>query len=207
MSLSGRSPLSADATHESDDGAVRWTGLAHAHGQPAEPEARRWLAAQLRDPDLSLWRDERQRPHLSPPHQDYDCNWSHSGERLLVALAPRARVGVDLERLQRRPRAIQIAQRYFTAAETAWLAAHPDLDRAFLRLWCAKEAVLKAHGHGLSFGLEKLRFAEHDGALRLIECDPALGEPAQWRLSEIAPEPGYLGALAWRPHENPGASL
>lgn len=199
MSLSGRSPFSADAIHESDDGAVRWTGLAHAHGQPAEPEARRWLATQLRDPDLSLWRDERQRPHLSPPHQDYDCNWSHSGERLLVALAPRARVGVDLERLQRRPRAIQIAQRYFTAAETAWLAAHPDLDRAFLRLWCAKEAVLKAHGKGLSFGLEKLVFAENSGELQLIRCDFALGQPQEWTLREWTPLPGYHAALAWRP--------
>lgn len=199
MSLSGRSPSTADTPGESQDGALRWTWLAHPHDQPAEPEARRWLAEQLGDPALSLWRDERQRPHLNPPHQDYDCNWSHSGERLLVALAPRARIGVDVERLHRRPRALQIAQRYFTAAETEWLSAHADRDRAFLRLWCAKEAVLKAHGHGLSFGLEKLRFAERDEALQLIECDPALGRPEQWRLSEIAPAPGYLGALAWRP--------
>ena len=33
----------------------------------------------------------------------------------------------------------------------------------FFRLWCAKEAVLKAHGHGISFGLHKQRFAP-DGA-------------------------------------------
>ena len=77
-------------------------------------------------------------------------------------------------------------------------------DHAFLRLWCAKEAVLKAHGHGVSFGLHRLRFGEEGhgyqhGNLRLVECDPELGEPAQWQLRELQPAPGYLGALAWRP--------
>ncbi len=195
MSLSGRS--SSPPAHAAS--APRWTWLAHAHGRPAEPEARAWLAAQLGDPGLSLSRDARQRPYLDPPHQGYDCNWSHSGERLLVALAPGGRVGVDLERLHRRPRALDIAGRYFTAAETQWLRAQPDRDLAFLRLWCAKEAVLKAHGHGLSFGLERLRLEPGDHGLALVECDPALGEPAQWRLQELAPGEGYLGALAWKP--------
>jgi len=200
MSLSGRSPSSVDTYSERSDGhGVRWTWLPHRHGRPAEPEAREWLAGQLGDPALSLTRDGRQRPHLDPPHDRYDCNWSHSGERLLVALALQARVGVDLERLQRRPRALEVSARFFTDRESDWLRAHPDRDRAFLRLWCAKEAVLKAHGHGLSFGLDKLRFEERDDKLRLVECDPALGRAEQWSLREIEPAPGYLGALAWRP--------
>lgn len=191
MSLSGRStPALA---------APRWIWLPHPHGAPAEPQARAWLAAELADPGLRLSRDERQRPQLLAPHQGWDCNWSHSGEHLLVALAQAARVGVDLERLHRRPRALEIARRYFTAREADWLAAQADRDRAFLQLWCAKEAVLKAHGHGLSFGLHRLRFEAGDGGLRLVECDAELGAPEQWRLQEIAPGAGYLGALAWRP--------
>jgi len=177
----------------------RWTWLAHPHGQPAQPPAQAWLAAELGDPDLQVRRDGRQRPHLQPPHQAWDCNWSHSGERLLVALAHGARVGVDLERLQRRPRALDVAQRYFTPDESRWLAAQDERDLAFLRLWCAKEAVLKAHGHGLSFGLHRLRFEPAAEGLRLVECDAELGTPAQWTLQEIVPGPGYLGAIAWRP--------
>lgn len=192
-------PTPADVHAEAGPHAVRWTWLAHRHGHPAEPEARAWLAGQLGDPGLSLNRDERQRPHLNPPHQGYDCNWSHSGERLLVALARQARIGVDLERLHRRPRALEVAARFFSQTEAGWLRGHRDLDRAFLRLWCAKEAVLKAHGHGLSFGLEKLRFEDGADGLRLVECDPALGLPQDWTLREIEPAPGYLGALAWRP--------
>lgn len=196
MSLSARSPSSVAA---SGDATPRWVWLPHPHGAPAEPQARGWLAGQLDDAGLTLSRDDRQRPHLDPPHQDYDCNWSHSGEHLLVALAHRAQVGVDLERLHRRPRAVEIAQRYFTAPEARWLAAHGDRDLAFLRLWCAKEAVLKAHGHGLSYGLDKLRFEERGEGLVLVECDPGLGMPQQWRFCEIEPASGYLGALAWRP--------
>lgn len=198
MSLSGRPSEPADRHAEP---VPRWIWLPHPHGRPAQPYARDWLAGQLGDAGLSLSRDARQRPHLDPPHQDYDCNWSHSGERLLVALAHRAMVGVDVEQLHRRPRALEIAKRYFTADEASWLAAHAERDRAFLRLWCAKEAVLKAHGHGLSFGLDRLRFEQHGPSLALVECDPALGAPGQWRLREIEPAPGYLGTLAWRPWE------
>ncbi|MGO1069889.1 4'-phosphopantetheinyl transferase family protein [Lysobacter sp. CA199] len=196
MSLSSRSSGSA-ATPGSD--TPRWTWLPHPHGQPAQPQAREWLAAQLGDAALSLSRDARQRPHLDPPHGEFDCNWSHSSERLLIALAHRAQVGVDLERMHRRPRAVEIARRYFTQAEAQWLAEHADRDRTFLRLWCAKEAVLKAHGHGLSFGLDRLRFEQRGDILALVECDPDLGSPEQWRMCEIEPAPGYLGALAWRP--------
>ena len=117
MSLSGRSPLAANSPAEPRDGAPRWTWLAHPHGRPAEPEARRWLARQLGDPALSLWRDERQRPHLSPPHQDYDCNWSHSGERLLVALAPQ----LDRHDLRR----VSAALRWGRDMRQAWTFASP----------------------------------------------------------------------------------
>lgn len=188
-----------------DCGPLRWALLPHAPRSPAEPLARDWLGAELGlrpGCALELCRDERGRPRLDPPHGGHDCNWSHSGEALLVALGAGVRVGADLERIRPRPRAQALAERYFTAPEARWLATHrqhAELDRAFLRLWCAKEAVLKAHGHGLSFGLDRLRFALQTDALQLVACDPALGDPGQWTLRELQPAPGYLAALAWRP--------
>ena len=73
------------------------------------------------------------------------------------------------------------------------------MESSFVRLWCAKEAVLKAHGQGLSFGLDKLVFAEEDNALKLVACDAALGAPGDWTLHEWTPLTGYHAALAWRP--------
>lgn len=180
----------------------RWAWLAHRPGAAAEPLARAWLATQLNCPveRLPLSRDALGRPRLHPPLAAYDTNWSHSGEGLLLALGRDVELGIDLERERPRPRALALAKRYFAAIEAAWLQAHAGAgrDRAFLRLWCAKEAVLKAHGRGLGFGLDKLAFEDRDGALVLIACDPALGAPADWQLREFAPQPGYRAALAWR---------
>ena len=68
-----------------------------------------------------------------------------------------------------------------------------------MRLWCAKEAVLKAHGRGLVFGLHRLAFAADGGYWRMTDCAPELGTPADWTLHALAPMPGYVATLAWRP--------
>jgi 4'-phosphopantetheinyl transferase len=183
--------------------ALRWSWHPHAHGTPTDPAAQAWLAAALGvAPEmLNLGREPRGRPFLGPPHEDYDCSWSHSGEGLLIALGHGVQLGVDCERVRPRPRALDLARRFFTLPESEWLtgfAPGAARDHAFLRLWCAKEAVLKAHGHGLSFGLEKLRFAEAGEALVLVECDAGLGAAQDWSLHEFEPAAGYVAALAWR---------
>ena len=182
--------------------ALRCTWREHHRGAPAEPLVRDWLAAELgcAGSDIVLTRDAHGRPRLDGRLAAFDVSWSHSGDGLLVALGAGIEVGVDLERLRPRPRALELAQRFFHAAEAAWLAGLPEgvRDIAFIRLWCAKEAVLKAHGRGLAFGLHKLAFAQRDGALALVACDSALGAPADWQLREFIPQPGYRAALAWR---------
>ena len=181
----------------------------------AEPQVRAWLGETwgLAAEALVLTRDAYGRPRLDggsdhAAFEQVDLNWSHSGEWLIAACAKDAqiggmRVGIDIELLRPRPKALALAQRFFAPAETAWLARLADdparLEHAFIRLWCAKEAVLKAHGRGLSFGLEKLRFElDDDGAPRLMACDRALGAAADWRLEAWSPTPDYLATLAWR---------
>lgn len=179
-----------------------WTWQPYRAGAAAEPVARAWLATQLEcaAERLPLSRDQHGRPRLGAPFADCDVSWSHSGDGLLVALGRGVDVGIDLERQRARPRALALAERYFAAGELAWLQLHAATMReeAFLRLWCAKEAVLKAHGRGLAFGLDKLAFGDRDGALALIDCDAALGAPADWQLREFVPRAGYRAALAWR---------
>ena len=162
-----------------------------------------------------LTRDAFGRPHLDggthyAALDQIDLNWSHSGDWLIATYAKGARiggmrVGIDIELLRPRPKALALAQRFFAPEETAWLATLADqparLQHAFTRLWCAKEAVLKAHGRGLSFGLEKLRFElddDDDSAPRLTVCHPALGAAVDWRLEAWWPTPDYLATLAWR---------
>ena len=175
---------------------------AHPPRTRGEPTARQVLAEAMAQPadTLPIQRDARGKPHFAAPFAGQAISWSHSGEVLLVALGPARDLGVDVERHRERPRMMEIAQRFFHPSELDWLRARDDDTRtdAFVRLWCAKEALLKAHGHGVSFGLEKLVFGEREDGLQLIDCDPALGSPAEWRLHEWEPLPGYRGALAWR---------
>lgn len=183
-------------------GPVQCAWRPHAHGTRAEPLVRDWLAGLLdaSADALPLTRDVRGRPVLGTPLLGTDVNWSHSGEGLLMAHGAGVRLGVDLERLRPRPRALELARRYFAPAEAAHLASLGGDARAeaFLRLWCAKEAVLKAHGHGLSFGLDRVAFAPTGAGWQLVQCDPVLGAPGEWTVQAFSPATGYLAALAWR---------
>ena len=182
-------------------GQLHCTWRPHAHGTPAEPLVRAWIADLLgcAPAELRLRRDARGRPRLEGPPADADISWSHSGEGLLIAFGTGVDLGVDLERQRPRPRALELAQRFFHPAESAWLSAvsTPERDAAFLRLWCAKEAVVKAHGRGIAFGLHRFALAEDDGVLAMASGHAELGGP--WSLREWEPRPGYRAALAWRP--------
>src|SRR4029079_11690195 len=70
-------------------------------------------------------------------------------------------LGIDLERVDREIEIDDIARRYFSTAEAdAIEALAPERKlAAFLRLWTCKEAVLKALGEGISFGLDRVAFA------------------------------------------------
>jgi 4'-phosphopantetheinyl transferase len=150
---------------------------------------------------LTLTVDAHGKPRLVAPTSP-SFNLSHCGDVVLLAIGRGIELGVDVEALRQRPRALQLAQRYFTADEAAALAALPEDGRlqAFYRLWTAKEAVLKALGRGLSFGLHRVGFRLEAGGAAVLPQDFAhTAAPASaWMLHALAPAPGYLGALAWR---------
>ncbi len=171
----------------------RWQGL------PAQADtldlARRWLQTLSVD-GTGLHRDPSGRPRL--PAGVGDIGWSHSAGRLLVAYAPHGVVGVDVEAAARTSQSLAIARRYFSGDEVDALSAleGASRQRTFLLLWCAKEAVLKAAGLGIAFGLHRVAFDVAGDALRMIQCDPALGQAAAWRMQQFAPESGFIAVLA-----------
>jgi 4'-phosphopantetheinyl transferase len=174
--------------------------MAYDHHQGRAP-FQTLLAAYLGVPakDVLLEAGEFGRPRLSGANESgLHFNWSHSGDQALFAIARGIEPGVDLERVRARPRALAIAERYFSHEETAALAALPSerLDLAFLQLWTAKEAVLKATGRGLAFGLHRLGI--HDQAERLVLrfLDGEL--PAQWQLHRLVLDADHVGSVAWR---------
>ena len=139
------------------------------------------------------------KPH-APSLPWLEFNLSHAGTHLLLAFARNQPLGIDLECTQRRPPTEGIARRYFAASEADALDRLPSerRARAFLDLWTHKEAVLKALGHGLSFGLERVVFALEGDRVANLEGIGGGGDVAGWRLLRLAPAPDLLGTLAWR---------
>ena len=146
-------------------------------------------------------RGDRGKPY-APTLAGIDFNLSHARDHVLIAIARNQPLGVDLERIDRKIEIEDIARRYFSSAEADAIEALPVAIRlaAFLRLWTCKEAVLKALGVGLSFGLEKVSF-QLDAAgipVGISAIAPEAGPREDWRLSLLEPAPGFLGAIAWR---------
>lgn len=198
ITTDGRTPAQL-ATELSDEEIHVWR-LAYDHHQGREPLLA-LLGAYLDVPAASITLDtqEHGRPVLGGAWRDaLSFNWSHSHDQALIALARDVLPGVDLERLRPHPKAVPIARRYFSADETAALEALPvdQRDRAFLELWTAKEAVLKALGRGLAFGLHRLSIA---GPSNLPVLHRLEGHEAnRWQLHRLILDDQHVGTLAWQ---------
>lgn len=107
--------------------------------------------------DLCFQYGPRGKPYL-PGGPSF--NVSHSADAVIIAIADKGRVGVDVERVRSVQRMDRVAARKFTPAEHAWFAAagtgtDADADAdlrnaAFFRIWTRKEAFAKALGQGLA---------------------------------------------------------
>lgn len=190
-------------------GVIHLWCIPHAHAQGRSPLLA-LLARYLDVPaaEVVLDQDRDGKPRLAaalreliPAARGLEFNWSHSGDFALVAIARGQPLGVDIERLGKDMRTLDVARRFFAADEAAALARLDDPRRgeAFIGLWCAKEAVLKATGRGLSFGLSRVGFERDAGnGWQLARADPELGHPREWHLRAFEPIAGYRGVLAWR---------
>ena len=152
--------------------------------------------------DVVLSRSVRGKPILDPAVHRAGLQFSlaKSGDRALIGICMHSPIGVDLEPAGREPRdALRLARRYFHPREADDLAALPAAQRnaAFLRAWACKEAVVKASGQGIANQLGLFR----------IEIDPTLpavmhaidgDAAAEWSLTLLRPDEGFVGAIAMR---------
>lgn len=131
---------------------------------------------------------------------------SHSEDLALIALARDVPLGVDLEAVRPVPDLLDIASRYFTAAEADTIATVPPDERglAFFLCWTRKEAFSKALGEGLSLALDRYRVACRPGdPARILEIDGSAAEAAWWCVVDLQPAPGFVGAVVVRAAPRP----
>ena len=125
-----------------------------------------------------------------------DFNLSHTGSLVVLALSA-VRVGIDVEATDRTRDWLAIARRFFSAAEFAAIEACAEAQRqsAFFRIWVRKEAFVKALGAGIATGLDRFDVsAGAEPALTGARLDGV--DAGEWSIRDLAPGPGYLGAVA-----------
>lgn len=129
-----------------------------------ERDRRRWVAARAalrRLMGRRLAQDAREvefgveaggRPFLKGHEGALDFNLSHAEGMALIGICEEGRVGVDIER-RARGREIAGIRGMFCSEEEMKREMTPE---ELIRIWCAKEAYLKAQGTGLDESLRTL---------------------------------------------------
>ncbi|MBE1456921.1 4'-phosphopantetheinyl transferase [Nocardiopsis terrae] len=191
---------------------------------------RRVLALETGVPEsgLEFGRTARGRPFLREPEGGWprgaggiDFNLSHCRGTNALAVVRHRRVGVDVERCDRRDFDLDRLVGAFTTEERGWISAMPDpaeRARAGLRLWTLKEAYAKARGLGLGLPFDSFAFHLAPGRGVLGFVPPDDDRDGVWGFAELTSGRRTLLALAvecahtpvtgvrvsdgfpWRPH-------
>jgi 4'-phosphopantetheinyl transferase len=117
----------------------------------------------------------------------------------LIAVSLDRELGVDIERERVISEANRIVESYFTETEKSQYLGidGPAQERAFLRGWTRKEAILKARGVGLAGLASRFETMFGTGPLeqRFTLASP-FPRVQEWWLWEAAPSDPYVAALA-----------
>lgn len=158
------------------------------------------------DDRLTIARRPSGRPRLLPPYPELGVSLSHRRGLLLAGFSPDSQVGVDVETAAPGLDAPRLASDHFAAGEAAAVAqaaaaSAEDARDLFLRLWVAKEAVLKATGRGVYDGLDapdlsaRVPALHRDGAV--FDCPASARSPAAvFALSRSRVADGTLAYIA-----------
>lgn len=128
-------------------------------------------------------------------------NFSQSGGWAIVGMAVGDPIGVDIERVRAFDDYLDVARANFTDVEFQWLNRQVSSERlaAFYSCWTRKEAVVKADGIGIGYGLDRFEIpfdASRDAGF--AEVHDATGRLAGWRVMGFVPLEGFFGAVSVR---------
>jgi 4'-phosphopantetheinyl transferase len=117
----------------------------------------------------------------------------------LLAVTVGHPVGIDVEQIDRAVSDQDIALRYFSPRESAYLASLSPENRTqkFLTYWTCKEAYLKMRGIGISGGLTQCEIAlDPDGVRAAVVFPDDAQRESSCSLFRINAGQAHIGALA-----------
>ncbi|MGH8551514.1 MAG: 4'-phosphopantetheinyl transferase family protein [Methylococcales bacterium] len=148
--------------------------------------------------DIPLTPGEHGKPRLNdnPPNTGLVFNVSHSGERMVFAFGLDCMLGVDIERFRDIPRLESLVDRICSEPEkNTWLNL-PAERRAqvFFAIWVRKEAIIKAHGQGVSLGMPDCALS--NDLERPVSLPESCGNVEDWTVLGLDYPEDYSGAIA-----------
>jgi 4'-phosphopantetheinyl transferase len=122
---------------------------------------------------------------------------SHSNGKVVCAVAPLARLGVDVEQMRARLHLEALAGEILHPDELAWFSGLDASEKlpGFYAKWVLKEALGKALGCGINYPMQAFRLEQN----RLLAAPQTwLADPAHWGFSHTLLACGYSLGLAWQ---------
>ena len=138
---------------------------------------------------------------------DVEFNVTHSRGLVGIALCREVEIGVDIEAMDRQIETLEIAKGSFSREEIAEIEGASDSEQrilTFYRIWTRKEAVLKAHGHGLIKSLDGFSVSSRWEKEQQVFLDRGTKGQRTFFVREIIAKSGFMGAFA---ASVPGLSL
>jgi len=139
------------------------------------------------------------KPALTRSAGLFHFNVAHSEDLLLIALTESGVVGVDVEQVRTLSDFEELVARFFSPNECSRFRSLPVEQKpaAFFNLWTRKEAWLKATGEGITHLLNQVEVSFLPAKpARLVRLPKVYRNSTSWSLYELAPRPGFAGALA-----------
>jgi phosphopantetheine--protein transferase-like protein len=143
-----------------------------------------------------IQRGPRNKPFL--PGNPVHFSISRSGTWLAIGICANRPVGIDIETRIDLPNAGEIAHRVLHEQELkTWNALPAALQKeAFTRLWCTKEAILKARGDGFYQDPRAIQLMEENGIMKVMTLPDRYGHPRQWETGQLKVS-GELPLVHW----------
>jgi 4'-phosphopantetheinyl transferase len=135
--------------------------------------------------------------HGKPRVEGVEFSVAHSHGLVLLAMCREAALGVDVEWVEREIESLEIARSTFAPGEVKRIeqaAEGAERAQTFFAVWTRKEAIVKAHGQGLTIPLESFEApeGEEEQAVELV----VKGDARKLWVRGIEVGEGFAGALA-----------
>ena len=146
--------------------------------------------------------------HGKPVADGVEFNVSHSRGVILIALCRESAVGIDVEWMDGTIEALDIARQSFSAEEygrVSLAAEGRPRVQAFYECWTRKEAVVKAHGDGLTMALQSFTVPPDEGGETAVEVAIAglRNEIARYYVRNLEVSGNFLAALGFERKDFP----